>query len=162
MKLKVHEHNKNNLKIVSKTKILLLLLMAGTMGYGQNKLFFEYDAAGNQVVRNLCINCFSSRVAATSKTVKQEEMTKSEVSDKIKYYPNPVLEELYVSWELIDDKKVTAITLYNMNGLLLNDFKSLEADSILTIPFITYPSGLYIVTFVYSDGKSKSIKVEKK
>lgn len=132
------------------------------MSFGQQKLHFDYDVAGNQTMRRLCINCPSNRQIATAKTVTKQDMIKSSVSDKINYYPNPVLEELYISWELVDDKMITEINLYSLSGATLQTIKMPEADSVLTVPFGNYPSGLYIVVLTYNDGKNKSIKVEKK
>jgi hypothetical protein len=72
------------------------------------------------------------------------------------------LNELYISWELIDKRQVENITVYNLNGSLLQTLSDMKSDTINTIPFGNYPSGMYVVVLNFNDGKGKSIKVEKK
>lgn len=144
----------------------LLLLFCCSLIVAQNpdKIVFTYDAAGNQTLRELCINCTNpnARYISNPKDLKKEDLVKSDVSDFISYYPNPVKEELYLSWELANNNSVTAIQIYDLNGRLIRAFQRLTSVNIQTIPFTEYPAGNYLVMLVYSNGEQKTIKIIKK
>ena len=137
---------------------------------GQNKIEFSYDAAGNQIRREICVGCrmASGKEVKNKNTVDESDMMLVDQdqlvtsnSDKISYYPNPVREELYLSWEANSNKSVTSIQLFSLNGQLLQTFIKLNGSK-QTIPFLNYPTGMYLVVFLYSDGEQKSIKILKK
>lgn len=130
-----------------------------------NKLVFEYDSAGNQVKRYLCLNCSSS--TAKNAPVKEidalmdEDLLKFSPKDFISYYPNPVREELYLKWELIENKFVTSIHLISMSGQVLGTFEVSSSNNNQNIAFQSYPSGIYLVVLYYNNGDQKSIKIIK-
>jgi hypothetical protein len=142
----------------------LLFLFFCSLITAQDKIVFTYDDAGNQTIRELCINCINpnARYISNPKELKKEDLVTSEVSNLISYYPNPVREELYLSWELANNNAVTSIQIYDLNGRLLRTFQGLTAVTIQTIPFIAYPAGNYLVMLVYSNGEQKTIKIIKK
>jgi hypothetical protein len=127
----------------------------------QNKIIFSYDTAGNQVNRELCINCLTGKKVKNEKEIKKEDLIKSEVSDQISYYPNPVEQELYLSWDLIESNAVSSIQVYSLSGQLLQSFHNRDKINLQTISFQSYPRGVYAVVFLYSNGKQKSIKIIK-
>ncbi len=134
------------------------------MAQNPDKIVFTYDDAGNQSLRELCINCMNpnARYINNPKDLKKEDLVKSEVSNLISYYPNPVQEELYLSWELANNNAVTSIQIYDLNGRLLRTFQGLAILNSQTIPFIEYPAGNYLVMLVYTNGEQKTIKIIKK
>jgi hypothetical protein len=67
-----------------------------------------------------------------------------------------------VKWTFVDDKKIENISVYNMNGALLQQFTHFNADNLQTIPFSSYPEGMYEVVLTYSNGEKKSLKIVKK
>lgn len=144
---------------------ILLLLGFSFVIKAQNKITFDYDAAGNQVKRELCINCTNPnyRIAAPKEiaALKEEDLQKFFPEDVISYYPNPVKEELYIKWELVADKAVSIIYLYDLNGRVLQTYNHLEKVSNQTIPFLNYPSGNYLVVLMYNNGEQKTIKIVK-
>lgn len=76
--------------------------MTTISSYSQNKILFEYDTAGNQIQRVLCINCEPGRgrIAQNKKEITEltsEDLIKTYPGDLISYYPNPVKEELYLT-----------------------------------------------------------------
>lgn len=150
-----------------KKYLLLLLLFLGVslIAKAQDKLVFEYDGAGNQKTRYLCIGCPSTTgKKANPKEItalKEEDLEKFFPEDVISYYPNPVKEELYLKWELIAEKKVTSIYLYALNGQVLKTYENLDKANNLNIPFFNYPTGTYLVMLVYNDGEQKTIKIVK-
>jgi hypothetical protein len=144
-----------------KKLLLFIIVSLPFLVAAQPKLFFSYDASGNQIVTSICINCPNTFRTANPNSLTKDDLVKSEVSDKISYYPNPVSEELFVKWELIDDKKVESITVFDLNGALLQTYLKPKSEDLTVIPFGRYPVGLYSVVLEYSDGESKALKIVK-
>lgn len=143
-------------------KILVLLSIFYSFSVNaQNRILFSYDGLGNQIRRVICLNCTTSKIVSPSELT-DADLIKSDVSDQISYYPNPVREELYVKWTLIDEKKVENISVYNMTGILLKQFNNLNADTLQAIPFSGYPEGMYEVVLIYNNGEKKALKILKK
>ena len=128
------------------------------------RIKFEYDTSGNQTRRFICLNC-SARVADSIPKeiteLKEEDLLKFSSEDVISYYPNPVREELYLKWELINDNNVTSIYIFSINGQLLKSFKDLEKENTKNIPFQEYPQGTYLVLLNYTNREQKSITILK-
>ncbi|KUJ59289.1 hypothetical protein AR687_23975 [Flavobacteriaceae bacterium CRH] len=146
-----------------KKYIPILFLLFCFIANAQAKLTFSYDAAGNQISRILCINCVSKSVKEVKEieAITQDDLLQFSGKDFISYYPNPVREELYLQWQLINENYVTAIHLYSITGQVLRTYQQNQQDTSLTIPFQDYPSGVYIVLMSYKDGGEKSIKIIK-
>jgi hypothetical protein len=144
---------------------LILLLGLSLMANAQDKIVFEYDSAGNQIKRSLCVNCLPS--VGRNEQVKEvtaiveEDLQKFFPEDAISYYPNPVKEELFLKWELANDNIVSSLEVYNLNGQLLQKIIQSGRDNTQVIPFRSYPSGTYILVLQYSNEKQKSIKIIK-
>lgn len=147
------------------------LLFVSLMGISQgsssatDRVLFSYDSAGNQIKRKLCVNCLSSK--NTNKEVKEITQLKEDdllqfyPEDLLSYYPNPVEEELYLKWELINNNAVTKIAIYSLNGQLVRSYNSLEKENSKIIPFQEYPSGSYSVVLYYTNGVQKPITIIK-
>lgn len=144
---------------------ILLLLGFSFIIKAQNKIVFDYDNAGNQIKRELCINCDKAKYKTTNieavEKVKDEEMQKFFPEDLVSYYPNPVREELFLKWELGDNNAVSVIQVYNIAGQILQTFSQTEKKNALTIPFQTYPAGTYLIILVYNSAEHKTIKIIK-
>lgn len=145
----------------------LLVLVLGLFGFfisnaQTTKLLFSYDTAGNQIARTLCVNCpvGSGRPAKPVET--KEEEIETIVIDKVTFFPNPVQEELNIQWELVNNRTVDNIAVYNLNGALMQSFTDLKTENLKVIPFGVYPSGMYIVSLTYNDGEQKSLQIIKK
>lgn len=114
-----------------------------------NKIVFEYDSAGNQIKRYLCLNCPSSTgkkaFVKEIDALADEDLLKFSPKDLISYYPNPVREELYLKWELIENKFVTSIQVISITGQVLRTFEISSANNNQNIAFQSYPSGIYLV-----------------
>ena len=145
--------------------ILLSLLGLSLSVNAQDKITFDYDEAGNQIKRELCLNCTNPNYKTTTPkeitAIQDEDLQKFFSEDVISYYPNPVKEELYLKWELAANKSVSSVHLYDLNGKEMHHFSHLEKASSLNIPFLSYPTGTYLVILHYNDGEQKSIKIVK-
>ncbi|MBS3992186.1 MAG: T9SS type A sorting domain-containing protein [Bacteroidetes bacterium] len=131
---------------------------------GQNKMIFEYDQSGNQIKRQLCLNCpIPDRIAESQ--INSESVEKNLLNffegDVISYYPNPVEETLYLKWQLVNKNFVSYINVYAVNGQLLKTYKNLELKDSNVLFFSEYQSGVYSVVLFYTNGESKAIKIIK-
>jgi hypothetical protein len=135
----------------------LFLLLQCYLLQAQDKITFAYDNAGNQVLREICVNCNARTIAKPIKELKKEDLQEI---DQISYYPNPVSEELYINWELVPGKKVIEIKLLSINGKVLQTHFPTEKQ--MSIGFQNYPSGLYLVQFTYTTNEQSVIKIIKK
>jgi hypothetical protein len=146
--------------------LTILLLGFSIMAIGQKKITFEYDGAGNQIKRELCLTCTSKKANEIPPkeiaAITEEDLEKFTPNDVISYYPNPVREELYLKWELTNDVYVKSLQVYNFNGQVLKSYSQSERENTQTIPFQDYPSGTYLVVLEYSNGDQKTIKIIKK
>jgi hypothetical protein len=146
-----------------KKLLFLTVLWVTISSYSQNKLVFEYDIAGNQIKRSLCINCdpATGKIAKEIADLKTEDLQKFSPSDVLFYYPNPVQEQLYLSWELIDNVKVASIQIVSLNGQSIQTITKLESKNNHTLSFLPYPRGVYTVVLEYTNGDQKVIKIIK-
>lgn len=132
----------------------------------QNKLKFTYDVnTGSQITRELCFGCANlSKPAKEIKEIEaitEEDLQKFSPSDAISYYPNPVREELYLKWEVIDQNTISSIQVYSVSGQVLKNYAGNTVSNSVTVPFQEYSSGIYLVQLNYTDGDQKRIKIIK-
>ena len=145
-------------------KSLLLLLFCFSLNGIAQKVRFEYDAAGNQILRKWCPTCLSKNANEEYKDIEdieESDLQKFFPKDVISYYPNPVKEELYLKWDLINNNKVIAIDIFNLNGQLLKKLDDNLENNTTLISFNEYPVGIYFVNLNYLNGDQKSIKITK-
>ncbi|TGD59281.1 T9SS type A sorting domain-containing protein [Flavobacterium humi] len=132
----------------------------------QNKLKFTYDPiTGSQITRELCFGC--PNVSKPSKDIKEieavteEDLQKFSPEDMISYYPNPVREELYLKWEVIDQNTISSIQVYSLTGQVLRNYTENTVSNSINIPFQDYANGVYLVQLNYVKGDQKTIKIIK-
>lgn len=123
----------------------------------QGKLVFNYDNAGNQVLRTFCINCVGKNLNDTKESSTEDVQS----LDDISYFPNPVLQELNLSWELKEGKRVAEIQLFSLSGVQLKNLSVGNSNQVV-IAFESFPSGVYMVLIVYNTGEQKTVKIIKK
>ncbi len=146
-----------------KLKLLSLFMLVSLFTQAQ-KIRFEYDSAGNQIQRKWCPSCLSRNAQETYKEVsnlEETDMQKFFPEDVISYYPNPVKEELFLKWKLIDENKVSSIDVIALNGQLLRTIKENLTQNSLNISFQEYPTGVYFLSLNYTNGDQKNIKIIK-
>jgi len=126
-----------------------------------NKLKFEYDTAGNQIVRELCLNCNARQSKGDEPNTSEEEFVKFIPDDIISYYPNPVKEELFLKWDIIEETSVKEIQLFNINGQILKSYPINSFETNASIPFLELPMGIYFVQLNFTNNEQKSLKIIK-
>lgn len=149
-----------------KKMILLIMILIGYVVKAQivEKVRFEYDSAGNQILRRWCLNCGFRYVQNDFKEIsalEDTDMFKFFAEDVISYYPNPVNEELFLKWDLINGNKVIGLDIYTINGQIKSRMQQNSTSNTLLISFRDYPSGIYFLNLNYSNGDQKSIKIVK-
>lgn len=138
------------------------MLMFTTFSFAQ-KINFDYDTAGNQILRHLCLTCriANQEVKKYSELV-ESDLQKFHPEDEFSYYPNPVDGELYIEWKNNETYYISNIQLYSSTGQLLKD-EIVEKDVLKKIiSFENFSTGIYHVKLGYSNGNQKSIKIVKK
>jgi hypothetical protein len=129
-----------------------------------SKIYFSYDGEGNQTERNFVLMSTSKMTNKTTKEIvalNEDVLQKLPVDDGITYYPNPVKDDLFLQWELSQDNAVASIHVYDLNGHLVQSYSNGTRANSQTISFLNYPTGVYAVVLLYSNGKQKSIKIIK-
>lgn len=140
-------------------KIILFICLFFGIYCNSQKNNFGFDAAGNQTNRFVAL---SRTVGVIYKT--PESLNKSDfiIDDKFAYYPNPVLQQLYINWKNEPEKIVDNIEIYNMNGQLMANYKNLEILESAIIDFQSYTEGIYNLILNYVNGAKKTLKIVKK
>lgn len=150
-----------------KPLFLLIFLFIVNLSEAQiaDRILFEYDSAGNQILRTLCLGCNESRTDNDYKDfddVTPDDLFKFHSEDIISYYPNPVEDQLYLVWKVIDYNQVTNIKIFSTNGKLLNEIENFNNENSKIISFGNYPIGNYFIVIHFSNNESKSITIIKK
>lgn len=136
----------------------IFYILALNFCLAQDKVIFEYDLAGNQIVRRFCPSCSESK---NSENSSENNLLKFFPEDIISYYPNPVKEELFLKWDLVDNNYVTEIQLFDINGRLVSTISDLKDTDRTTVQFSFLPKNIYLIVLVFKNGESKSIKISK-
>ncbi|MCB0376359.1 MAG: T9SS type A sorting domain-containing protein [Sinomicrobium sp.] len=135
-----------------KKALLLTFFMFSVSLYAQQEqppLYLEYDASGNQILSDLvCVNCPGAEGKHSL--------------DNVTYYPNPVAEQLNLTWENTGQSRVTAVKVYGLGGKLVTSNTILSLETELSLNFSDKTAGIYIVELLSSDGDKKSFKIIKK
>jgi len=144
--------------------MLFFLLCVSCSIFAQNRINFGYDLAGNQTSRTICLGCQAkpSKETKSIESLTDDDLLKFDQEDEISYYPNPVSEELYLSWNTTSDRYISSIRTFSITGQLLSHYYGSSTFSNLTLQFQDYPSGIYMILLNYNDGGEKSIKIIKK
>jgi len=130
-------------------------------------LQFTYDAAGNQIKRELVVISVNSVLSTNNieDTVNEEEtpLPKSnslnENSTIIEFYPNPVVDLLNVEWS--SELHLTQIMIFDNMGKLLQIKKVKSSTQRETFNFSTYSAGIYYIRVFDAAEQSKSYKIIK-
>ena len=137
-----------------------------TFSLGQTNTYikFDYDNAGNQVKRYLIqiSDRQTNPNVKNTESLTEEDLIRADIYDDIKYYPNPVEEELYVQWKLVNENYVDRVAIYSMAGQLMKSYSNLKNETTTTLTFHNCPQGFYNVILYYSNGEQKSLKIVKR
>lgn len=133
---------------------IALLLPIGT--FGQNKIKYGYDAAGNRISRTIVLNAVQQLAAPQEEPVPAYRDLFADIN--INIYPNPTKGHLVIQ---IDGKKAGQtmdIVLYDMSGKVIIKKTNLSATTDIDIS--GQPAGNYVMKF-FSGDRSTEWKIIK-
>lgn len=166
-------HNSKKTTNNSMKKFLLITCIFfcyASTALAQEQLTFQYDAAGNQVLRQwVCIGCTAAttsavtdaQIEALNKSVIWKEAGSSSAKRSLKAYPNPVSETLQVEWQSTDGVSVKSLEVFSLNGIRVFQGSYPPKQNSTSISFLDMVPGGYILRASYSDGKKEAIKIIK-
>ncbi len=137
-----------------KTFLFLLVFFFGghvCMGQQQPKAVYDYDMAGNRIVRTI-LNLKSARSALPDQE-REGKISNSLLACKVIAYPNPTLGEVILSISNGEEEAVSGICVYDANGKLLK--KSEATGNVdVSIDLSSYPAGIYLIDFHQGESSS--------
>lgn len=135
-----------------------------------NKLVFIYDSAGNQKIRRSPNNTsgtptLKAKLPEDIVKAEDEELASTDESilfeDSIVIFPNPTSGNLNMQWDTEYNSYIQQIIVSDMGGRRIpinHRQESKEASVDLT----RYPTGVYLVNFLLTDGRNIQKKIIKK
>lgn len=139
---------------------LFLLTLLPLAAFSQSTLYFNYDAAGNQVLRDiLCVNCGGTVKPSNKKLASDENISVS--VESITATPNPVTHKLKVKWVYNKLNPLKELQLRSANGSLLQKIPVKTRAGQRELDFSSYPPGLYLLAAMQANGKVTTIKIVK-
>lgn len=145
-----------------KKLFLALLLMEGAC-YAQGSLSFEYDEAGNQILREMtCVNCNTPSAGRHAMPGFADGQPDEIIDGQISYYPNPVLEQLHIEWTNDAKSSLKSINVYSISGQLVLSQMDVQDKDRTDLGFGDRAQGIYNIVLLYTNGEQKTIKVVKK
>lgn len=134
------------------------------LSYGQQRIKFEYDSAGNQTRRYVCLcgaKSANDSIIKTKETLVEKDMIQDVEYEQLSYYPNPVLEELYIKWSDKTNNPIVEMQLYSMSGQLLQTKKGIKQGELTSVSFHNYATGIYNLILIRLNGERKTLKIVK-
>ena len=141
-----------------KNYFLLLLLPFFCAGIAQTKIRFSYDEAGNQILRTITFD----KKTPISKKKEVVNYQKFDVRENFSYYPNPVSEDLFLKWNLIENKPLLSVGIFTITGSTIQIIEHLQSINEIKIPFQNYQQGVYILKLNFENGDKQELKIIKK
>ena len=122
---------------------LLFMLLLPSLSYAQDRIAYNYDAAGNRVKREIVM--LNSKAMAKQQIFSQEEQSLSEiVNDKnIKISTNTTSGILTVSIPNLKSTDRCSLEIYSAKGMLIlnEDIRTNRLD----IDISNHPAGIYLL-----------------
>ena len=149
---------------------LMMWFVPCVLGQTPQTVSYEYDAAGNRILRSKIITMKSSSsstegsktksaiadpnantdVVASSEIQKYEDLLGER---KVTIYPNPTQGLLRVDFHGYGDMKAARLLLFDMHGKLLRQMNKVDPSN--TLDLSQYPAGMYILQMIEGNAKSE-------
>lgn len=130
---------------------LSFLCLLSLAGVSQTKLSFSFDASGNQVLR--------TPASSARKMAPEPVAIDSVFAESLIAFPIPVTSNLNVKWVSDKANPLQVLQLHTVEGKLLFQQKIKSASGQINLDFSIYTWGMYILTGIHADGKTKVIKI---
>jgi hypothetical protein len=127
---------------------------------------FDYDDTGNQKLRHMIYIAAKPKNNADQNSMQKlldskQPFKQTEDYDDISYFPNPVNSELHIKWVNKENHIMKTIELYDFAGKMAQVFQQNSNSESLEIGFGGYPSGIYTLTLIYTNGERRVLKIVK-
>ncbi len=122
----------------------------------QQRIRYIYDEAGNRTKREIVLS--STRSMSENEEEASETYEEKLRETKVTIYPNPTKGMLWVDISGVDTFKDARISLYDLNGKLLQQWNSVSQSN--AIDLSGQIPGMYLMQIAY-DGKVSSWKIVK-
>lgn len=140
--------------------ILMLMLLdhQEAASISQNKIQYEYDAAGNRISRKYVISTFKKPpLQQFSDSVYTEQIPEEQ---HISIYPNPTKDILSVGISGVSEECTINLSLYDSQGALLQNITASPEESPIKINMASYLANWYILKVSIKE-KNKFFKIIK-
>lgn len=155
-----------------KNKIIILVLLIFSIGcLAQTELIFTYDEAGNQIYRGPKevkkedgLHLIFGKSTENNSQLSDESVSfESLFLKEVRIYPNPVKDVLTVEWTENVSDKIREVRVYQHNTLhwLYTSDKTAIQHRGFQLNMQEQPYGIYILSFLLSDGKTVSVNISK-
>jgi hypothetical protein len=127
-------------------------------------IYFQYDTSGNQKSRTWCLNCANKNILTKVQDSVQLEILDEpidELQTNIIAYPNPVSDYLQLKWVENPSKQPSDLYLFSMDSKMILQKKITKKYGNTEISLQKYPSGVYILLVVYTNGEKESFNIIK-
>jgi hypothetical protein len=119
--------------------------------------FGRGDAGENKVIFTIfdsCNNSASIEIRVTVNIILSAE--KGEISESLKFYPNPANDIVFIEYLKIIDPLLESIEIMDINGRVLNDVRAFERNgNVIPIDVKGLKSGQYFIRL----NAQKSVKI---
>ncbi|WP_333663137.1 T9SS type A sorting domain-containing protein [Chishuiella changwenlii] len=144
------------------------ILFSQTPSLNINKLLFEFDEAGNQILRNTYeeIESFDPNEKKSQKTVQAtntNDQAQNQFFEHINFFPVPVEKDLSIKWDNEVNGQIASIGIYDHSQVnyFYKEIRNNFGNEIL-VNMSAYYSGIYIIQFTLTDGRVYSKSIIKK
>lgn len=146
-----------------KTTIKLIFFLITLNSFSQqtaNRIKFNYDSAGNQTKRYVCVNCLAK--VSNNQDDNVDEKFSEDIGYDVKCFPNPVTEDLHLNWKSDSNFMINTIEVFSMSGQVLKSYTDISSTDSIIINFQEFTSGIYTVKLSFTNGNNKALKILKK
>ena len=125
------------------------------------ELHFNYDQSGNQIKRYSPYSKSAvQKEIVTENVIEEDEKLKDQ--NLLEYFPNPVENELTITWVKSIGIDVKSIQIYSLDSRIVENFSIAKNTQEYRILLGHLANGVYIVKVLFDNGKQISFKVIKK
>jgi len=122
-------------------------------------IYFTFDNSGNQIKRSYNYGEYSKQEVITTKVSTEENI--EENKSELTYFPNPIENELTITWAKSKSTTISSILVFSVNGKLVKTFNPSKNSRELILPFYDVAIGVYIIQVAFNNGKQNSFKIIK-
>lgn len=133
---------------MKKLLTIISLITIALCSFSQTYIRYEYDDAGNRIVRKVVSIRSSGSSTDIAEEVEQDKIDEFNIS----IFPNPTQGNLNVNIDGLNEEK-SSILVYDLNGREIFSVNELKSENLIDIT--RQPSGTYIMIINIDDKRSQ-------